>query len=281
MLQRCRLKYKQNEETYEQIKNKTDRSKLTRQHSYYLCGHPYFKDEHHFAAPLNADYLHRKNTLGELFPIDMRDYTVSWTTKDKMFLIQGVKSQVVKQLAAKNRDHARNIKCTRTAVQKKMDVASQNKSLERLMLSQLYEMLEKEKIDFKIDWFSISAENLDDRHGPQQCMALWNGYLNPKLNRNRWTKDEEDTLLQVAGEYSYENWPAIAEHLPGRSGYQCFVHYQSVLAVMNVQRNVRFTKDEDDLLMEMVERYRIGSVIPWSTVVDKMPGRTKTQVYNR
>lgn len=283
MLEKCQQKYKQNEIIYEQLRNKTEKSKLGRQHSHYLCGYPFFKDGCQFSSPRNADYYHRKKTLGELFPMDIRDYTTNWNTKDKIFLIQGVKGQIINAISSYNRDNARKtIKCTRIGgAQKRLDVFQRNKSLEKLMLSELYEMLMKEKINFKIDWFTISTEKLDNRHEPAQCMALWNGYLKPTLNRNRWTNDEEEQLLQIVQDYNYQNWPEIAKHLSGRSSYQCFVHYQSVLAILHVQRNVRFTAEEDNLLMQTIEKYRIGSVIPWSTIVEKMPGRTKPQVYNR
>lgn len=283
LLEKCRQKYKHNEEVHQRIRNKSDKLRLGRQHSYFLCGYPFFKDEGLFSAPPNEHYLKRKKSLGELFPMDIRDYTINWTTKDKMFLIQGVKSQIIDAIASKNRDNARaTIKCTRVGgLQKKLDVALRNKSLEKLMLSDLYDMLMNQNIQFKIDWFTISTEKLDDRHPPKQCMALWNAYLKPTLNRNRWTTDEEEKLHQIVQNYNYQNWPKIAKHLPGRSGYQCFVHYQSVMALMNIQRNVRFTPEEDNLLMQTIEKHRIGSIIPWSTIVEKMPGRTKTQVYNR
>lgn len=283
LLEKCRQKYKHNEQVHDQIRSKTEKYRLGRQHSYYLCGYPFFKDERLFSAPPNQHYLYRRKTLNELFPMDIQDYTVNWNTRDKISLIQGVKIQIINALASKNRDNARkSIKCTRVGgIQKKLEVIERNKSLEKLMLSELYEMLLKEKITFKIDWFTISAEKLDDRHPPKQCMALWNAYLMPTLNRNRWTKDDEEKLHKIVQKYNYQNWTEIAKNITGRSAYQCFVHYQSMMALMNIQRNVRFTPEEDRLLVQTIEKYRIGSVIPWSIVVEKMPGRTKCQVYNR
>ena len=103
----------------------------------------------------------------------------------------------------------------------------------------------------------------------------------PTLNRNEWTEAEEDHLLSVVNFHSAENWAEIAAEVENRSAYQCLVHYHTVLSDKCTIKNARWTKDEDEMLVEAVEKYRIGNLIPWSKVMDKMPGRYKAQVYNR
>lgn len=111
---------------------------------------------------------------------------------------------------------------------------------------------------------------------------MWYGYLLPSLNRSPWTPEEEDRLLCIANIYSLQNWSAIAAEVgTSRSAYQCFVYYQTALADRNMIKNVRWTKEEDELLKQLVEKYRIGNIIPWTKISEKIPGRYKAQLYNR
>lgn len=111
---------------------------------------------------------------------------------------------------------------------------------------------------------------------------MWHGYLLPSLNRGPWTPQEEDRLLCIANIYSLQNWTAIAaEVATKRSAYQCLVYYQTALADRNMPKNVRWTREEDELLKQLVEKYRIGNIIPWTKISEKMPGRYKAQLYNR
>lgn len=110
---------------------------------------------------------------------------------------------------------------------------------------------------------------------------MWTGYLMPSLNRKTWTGDEEDKLLSLVNKYGAQNWSEIAKQLKNRSSYQCFVHYRTVLSERNEPKNTRWTKEEDKILMQLVDKYRIGNLIPWTKITSQMPGRCKSQIYNR
>lgn len=110
---------------------------------------------------------------------------------------------------------------------------------------------------------------------------MWYGYLMPTLNRKSWTQSEEDKLLNAAIEFGSQNWSNISEAVENRSVYQCFVHYQTHFNNKNLPKNVRWTDDEDQKLMESVEKYRIGSIIPWTKIMEHFTNRSKIQVYNR
>lgn len=110
---------------------------------------------------------------------------------------------------------------------------------------------------------------------------MWFGYLQPTLNRSPWTPAEEDKLLNAANDFGEQNWAEIAKHVDNRSPYQCFVHYQTKFNKKNFQKYVRWTPEQDKDLLELVEKYRIGNIIPWTKIMEKTPGRTKPQVYNR
>lgn len=110
---------------------------------------------------------------------------------------------------------------------------------------------------------------------------MWTGYLMPSLLRTSWTTAEEDQLLSIATVHGAQDWLKISKEIDGRSPYQCFVHYQTVLADKNQVKNSRWSKDEDEILIELVDKFRIGSLIPWTKILEKMPGRYKSQIYNR
>lgn len=110
---------------------------------------------------------------------------------------------------------------------------------------------------------------------------MWYGYLMPSINRSQWSSTEEDNLLHYVNHYSVQNWPVIAQQFSRRSPYQCFVHYHAVLSEKNLPKNVRWTREEDEHLIEMVNKYRIGNIIPWTKILETMPGRYKAQIYNR
>lgn len=110
---------------------------------------------------------------------------------------------------------------------------------------------------------------------------MWDGYLKPTLNRSPWTLSEEDNLLNIVNLHSNQNWPAIAEHIKNRSPYQCLVQYCTVLSEKNMVKNMRWTEEEDAHLLEIISKYRIGDIIPWTKVLESMPGRYKAQLYNR
>lgn len=112
---------------------------------------------------------------------------------------------------------------------------------------------------------------------------MWQSYLNPSVNRREWTPDEEKKLLAATQEFEMQNWEEIAKNVPNRSAFQCFVHYRTVFNDHVIQRTPfsRWTPNEDQQLIQTVEKYRIGNVIPWTKIMEKMHGRTKGQLYNR
>lgn len=110
---------------------------------------------------------------------------------------------------------------------------------------------------------------------------MWNGYLNPSFNRNSWSEEEEDHLLDIVLKHNIQNWDEIANEMNNRSAYQCFVHYRAILSNKNDEKFSRWTKEEDDLLLKLKNDMQIGSMVPWTKIATKMSGRSKLQIYHR
>lgn len=64
------------------------------------------------------------------------------------------------------------------------------------------------------NWTKL-AEQLPGRIG-KQCRERWRNHLDPDVNRNPWTPEEDDTLIKLHEEYGNQ-WVKIAESIPGRS----------------------------------------------------------------
>ena len=50
----------------------------------------------------------------------------------------------------------------------------------------------------------------------KQCRERWKNHLDPDVNRDPWTPEEDQTLIQLHSQIGNQ-WVKIAEHLPGRS----------------------------------------------------------------
>ena len=63
-------------------------------------------------------------------------------------------------------------------------------------------------------WSKLST-TLPGRIG-KQCRERWKNHLNPDVNRDPWSPEEDQILIQLHSELGNQ-WVKIAEHLPGRS----------------------------------------------------------------
>lgn len=190
LLSTCQKKYKQNELLMEEMNAAKNAPKLYA--TYYFCGYPYFKDRKGGGPPKSVEYLRRTEKECELFPLDLEKRSV-WMPRDKVELIQGVKKQVIQYLQMKNRMRIRQTAAKRCA--NELSARIQNGMYSRVLCDKqvlqieyvfkyfftesdalenmhLKELLKKtEKTDFQINWSNISADNLQERHSPNECMA--------------------------------------------------------------------------------------------------------------
>lgn len=69
------------------------------------------------------------------------------------------------------------------------------------------------------NWNEIS-KHVGTKNG-DQCNQHWHRVLNPKISKNPWTKEEDNTLRSKVEEFGQSSWKKIAEYLPGRTDIQC------------------------------------------------------------
>ncbi|XP_053691009.1 uncharacterized protein LOC128739540 [Sabethes cyaneus] len=249
----------------------------------YICGQPFFKDEDLYPGPHNDDYLYRKNVRKEFFPLDLFEVTdTNWTVKDKVNILKGVKQQIIEFIDMENRLKIKKIGNGLEAERLRREIVS----LKTTEITDLWEKVknfpkEYPNQKFEIDWMRISNVNISMRHSVEACMGIWNNYMIPGLVRDTWKAEEETLLLEAVEQHQRQDWEGIAKCVPGRSPYQCFVHYQTTFSDLAQIKHEKWTEEEDALLVKLVDENRIGTNIVWNKVVEKMPLRNKIQCYNR
>jgi len=74
-------------------------------------------------------------------------------------------------------------------------------------------------------WARISS--LLVRKSAKQCKERWYNWLDPKLKKIEWTKEEEEQLITLVKMFPCQ-WKTIAPFL-GRSAHMCIEHFQELL----------------------------------------------------
>jgi len=99
-----------------------------------------------------------------------------------------------------------------------------------------------------------------------QCFQHWHRVLNPDINKDPWTPEEEELLLKFVRENSAVNsrisWSTCAMNLKGRTDTQC--RYQYIK--LDRSKKVPWTKEEDRLLLELSDSAQQYPPINWVTV---------------
>lgn len=133
--------------------------------------------------------------------------------------------------------------------------------------------------DSKYDWLHIAKLT----NKPYlQCQRFWNLMLKPHISREKWTKSEDDKLIEIVKKYGEKNWQQIAVELDtNRNELQCFVHYQKFKKM--IHKKGKWTKQEDQKLLEIIKENSNYNIINWQKVYFGMhdEGRSVDQIYNR
>jgi hypothetical protein len=279
VLAKVRLKYAENERILKTAKDKTSfGSKSNDIHGYYKCGAPYFKDALLQPAPYNSDYLRRKETK-EFFPFD-QPQEVLWKFRHKTALLLGVKKQMIEHIISKQSINAVQTGHKTRSKKETLKTIAKASDLKNMNLLDISNNIEKNFPTFEINWSKIAFDDLESTHTSIECLGMWNSYLRPDLMRDDWSLAENDQLLEAVEAFNYENWEVIAQQLPGRSSLQCFIHFQVDFKRL-YQIGEKWTQEEDNLLVSMVQKYTKCGVVDWNKIGEVFKTRNKTQCYNR
>eukprot|EP00963_Diacronema_lutheri_P005508 scaffold431_cov334-Pavlova_lutheri.AAC.23 len=130
------------------------------------------------------------------------------------------------------------------------------------------EILSRMQKKFGNRW-SIVAKHIPGRNG-QQCAQRWRHKVNPEINRDKWTLEEDKALLEMYAKYPGK-WAQIANALPGRTDQQCMGRYLRHLDP-NIRRDI-WSKEEDEKLLSL----KVEHGTKWSAIARNIQGRTPQQ----
>ncbi|NXL22818.1 SNPC4 protein, partial [Setophaga kirtlandii] len=129
------------------------------------------------------------------------------------------------------------------------------------------------------DWDKISNVHFDGQRSSEELRKFWQNWEHPSINKEEWTEEELDRLKQIAAEHDCLDWQSIAQELgTNRTPFQCLQKYQ--LYNKDLKRK-EWTKDEDQMLLELVQEMRVGSHIPYKKIAYYMEGRDSAQLIYR
>lgn len=249
-------------------------------------GIPYFEDFKGFTPPPNED-TKQKSERGEIL-LSTLPKMHYWLKPHKKLLEESIKETLVQE----NRDKLLNE--TRKMEQKLKSLSGEEEKsvleefnkcqneLEQLKSKSFRELVMKENPYREYDWLKYHASVFKGLHSAEECRRYWHVYLKPGINKSSWEAHEDLRLTDLAVKMNFEDWDVIAENLgTNRTAYQCFVHYHTQISTNQDYNKGKWTADEDNYLISVVNASKWGDYIPWAKVAAHMPKRTHSQIYNR
>ncbi|XP_050406509.1 uncharacterized protein LOC126821920 [Patella vulgata] len=245
---------------------------------------PYFRNSTGLPPPPNED-VKLKGLLNE--KKQEAKIMLGWPAKAQRQLISAVSKDSLQKLLQplmNRREILENKKLKafgveKEALEKKIEELDQEISLKKTTTE---EYLLKNVDEEKVDWMRIAKIEFDGKREWYELQKIWRVVVNPEINKQDWTEEETENLLQLVEKYKTGHWDQIVEELgTNRTPFQAMQFYQANLNFGLRQKP--WTEDEDEKLGECVKFVcNIPSErIKWKKVSYMMEARSAEQCRKR
>ncbi|NXR52321.1 SNPC4 protein, partial [Hippolais icterina] len=243
---------------------------------------PYFKDKVTGIGPPSNEDAKEKAAQGIKSFEELR--SAKWKTEEKTLLQQSVVSDRLQRLLQpkllKLSYWNQKLEKVKTETEKRI-LEKQIKELEQ-EIEAINLLPESDLIGNRFDehdWDKISNIHFDGRRSSEELRRFWQNWEHPSINKKEWTEEEIEALKQIAAKHNYVDWQSIAQELgTNRTAFQCLQKYQ----IYNKDfKRKEWTKDEDQMLLELVQEMRVGNHIPYKKIAYYMEGRDSAQLIYR
>ncbi|NWV22644.1 SNPC4 protein, partial [Origma solitaria] len=243
---------------------------------------PYFKDKITGIGPPSNEDAKEKAAQG--IKSFEQLHSAKWKTAEKTLLQKSVVSDRLQRLLQpkllKMSYWNQKLEKVKTEMEKKT-LEKQIKELEQ-EIEAINQLPESDLIGNRFDehdWDKISNIHFDGQRNSEELRKFWQNWEHPSINKNEWTEEEIERLKQIAAKHNSLDWQTIAQELgTNRTPFQCLQKYQ--LYNKDLKRK-EWTKEEDQMLLELVQEMRVGSHIPYKKIAYYMEGRDSAQLIYR
>ncbi|NXQ61593.1 SNPC4 protein, partial [Anthoscopus minutus] len=243
---------------------------------------PYFKDKVTGIGPPSNEDAKEKAAQG--IKSFEQLHSTKWKNGDKILLQKSVVSDRLQRLLQpkllKLSYWNQKLEKVKTEIEKQI-LEKQIKELEQ-EIEAINQLPESDLIGNRFDehdWDKISNIHFDGQRSSEDLKRFWQNWEHPSINKKEWTEEEIERLKQIAAEHNYLDWQTIAQELgTNRTPFQCLKKYQ--IYNKDLKRK-EWTKDEDQMLLELVQEMRVGSHIPYKKIAYYMEGRDSAQLIYR
>ncbi|CAI9546721.1 unnamed protein product [Staurois parvus] len=290
-LQELELLIAQNKEQQEELMwelagRKTQRAGTTKPYPLNLAlGHfmkPYFKDKvTGVGPPANQEMRERSAHIVKTFQeLTHRNWKPSDTLEMRKAIFSDKLQRMLQPKILKVEYLQQKQVSAKSDIEKKI-LAKQIQEAEREIddINQLKEdVLLGQRTDSH-DWDKIANINFEGNHTPDRLCRIWQNFEHPHVNKEVWSEEEIQKLKEIAKDHNFVNWESIAQELgTQRTAFQCLQMFQRNNKAF---KRSEFTKEEDEILTNFVQRMRVGEHIPYKKISYFMEGRDGLQLLYR
>ncbi|NXS84994.1 SNPC4 protein, partial [Erpornis zantholeuca] len=243
---------------------------------------PYFKDKITGIGPPSNEDAKEKAAQGIKSFEQLR--SAKWKSREKTLLQKSVVSDRLQRLLQpkllKMSYWNQKLEKVKTEMEKQI-LEKQIKELEQ-EIEAINQLPESDLIGNRFDehdWDKISNIHFDGQRSSEELRKFWQNWEHPSINKNEWTEEEIERLKEIAATHNYLDWQSIAQELgTNRTPFQCLQKYQ----IYNTDlKRKEWTKNEDQMLLELVQEMRVGNHIPYKKIAYFMEGRDSAQLIYR